>query len=855
MKEIRLSDHQKLITYDTTLAYKVKSGTALLYLLPHPSDGYLRWMFLGTASTNHSIPAVNTQKDWLGQPCQWLLLIIPQDTLVVEEIEADEMISRTFLKEMQLIQSDEQNICESLEDILFSSYQIYYNNELKSINERICSRSKTQEHIHTLLASVLHKTGIQHAKKSYTGNSLYDAMSFLCSYNRISISPHENIIAACGSHYTINDIARLSGFVCRKIKLDSNFMHSETVPVLCYFQDKEYPVVCFRSYKKTLLYLDPVTDCIQKMTLQDSYMLEPFAYTIHTPLNGANISMKEITKYIFRSLSFRDIFTMLIGMLLATLVNIGFTKLHEILYDIIIPQGDHEAMIGLGFLLIACILGASCFSITQYFATFRLNNRCKYTLQAAIYDRLFHMPESFFHKYKCADLAYRTSTLADSYIGLFHNTLQLLLTICFSTVYFIQMHSYSSFLCVLGMFFVMIQLFLTLVTGYITRKYQQKKIILTGNLRSFLFQVFSGIITLRTHGVEDDSLEEYMNKYTQLTHTELKHSYIQLISSATMILLNGCTICAFYYTITHNNLFLSIGGFLAFTSIFTTFSMSMNQVATNALSIFSMLPMLKHSMDLLTFPPERANQGIIPTSLKGNITITNINFGYNYNEDYILKNINLQIHAGEYIGIVGTSGCGKSTLLRLILGFEKPNIGKIYYDGIDLDKLNKPELRRKMGIVLQDNSVFSGTILQNLQIACPHATEDEIWKALEMAELKNDIARMPLGLHTIISEQAQTISIGQKQRIMIARAILNNPQIYLFDEATSALDNITQERICSNLSKIHATRITIAHRLSTVIHCDRIIVMEQGKIVEVGNYQQLMDNKSYFYRLVQHQTL
>ena len=433
--------------------------------------------------------------------------------------------------------------------------------------------------------------------------------------------------------------------------------------------------------------------------------------------------------------------------------------------------------------------------------------------------------------------------------------MQLLLTFIFSTMYFFQMYSYSSTLCMVGMFFVMFQLLLTFVTSCITRTYQKKKIMLTGILRSFLFQAFSGIITLRTRGAEDDSLKEFMDKYTQMTRTELKCSYTQLISSTSMILLNGCTVCFFYYTITHQNLFLSIGGFIGFTSIFTTFSMSMNQVANNTLSIFSMFPMLRHSMDLLSISPERANEGIIPADIKGDINITNLNFSYNRNEEYILKNINLQIHAGEYIGIVGASGCGKSTLLRLILGFEKPTIGKIYYDGIDLDKLNQPELRRKMGIVLQDGNIFSGTILHNIQISNPYATEEEIWEALEAAELKNDISQMPLGLHTIISEQAQTISMGQKQRIMIARAILHKPQIFLFDEATSALDNITQAKICANLGNMQATRIMIAHRLSTVMHCDRIIVMDKGQIVEVGNYQQLMDNNSFFYRLAQHQAL
>ena len=215
----------------------------------------------------------------------------------------------------------------------------------------------------------------------------------------------------------------------------------------------------------------------------------------------------------------------------------------------------------------------------------------------------------------------------------------------------------------------------------------------------------------------------------------------------------------------------------------------------------------------------------------------------------------MKIRPGQYVAIVGKTGCGKSTLMRILLGFEKPEKGAVYYDGRNLDALDVKSLRHKIGVVMQNGKLFQGDIYSNITISAPQLTLKEAWEAAEMAGMKEDIENMPMGMHTVISEGSGGISGGQRQRLMIARAIAPKPKVLMFDEATSALDNITQKIVSDSLEELKCTRIVIAHRLSTIRNCDRIIVLDGGKIIEDGTYDQLIEKKGFFAELVERQRL
>jgi ABC-type bacteriocin/lantibiotic exporter with double-glycine peptidase domain len=272
-------------------------------------------------------------------------------------------------------------------------------------------------------------------------------------------------------------------------------------------------------------------------------------------------------------------------------------------------------------------------------------------------------------------------------------------------------------------------------------------------------------------------------------------------------------------------------------------------------SVAAIKPVLEMAEPILKAEPEVSAEKASVNQVSGSVELSHVSFRYEDDAPWVLQNLSLKIRAGEYVAIVGRTGCGKSTLVRLMLGFEKPQKGAVYYDGRDLDTIDPRSLRRRMGVVTQDGQLFQGDIFSNITISAPQLTLDEAWEAAEMAGIADDIRDMPMGMQTMISEGQGGISGGQKQRIMIARAVAPKPKILIFDEATSALDNVTQKQVSDALDSLKCTRIVIAHRLSTIKNCDRILVMDGGRIVEHGNYKELIEKNGMFADLVARQRL
>lgn len=256
---------------------------------------------------------------------------------------------------------------------------------------------------------------------------------------------------------------------------------------------------------------------------------------------------------------------------------------------------------------------------------------------------------------------------------------------------------------------------------------------------------------------------------------------------------------------------------------------------------------------VLSEVPEVSEDKKVVTRLSGGIELNNVSFRYKEDMPLIINNLSMRIRQGQYVAIVGKTGCGKSTLMRLMLGFEKPQKGAVYYDGKDLSHLDLKSLRKYMGVVMQNGKIFQGSIYSNIVISAPWLSVDDAWKAAEMSGIASDIREMPMGMDTIIAEGGGGFSGGQKQRLMIARAIAAKPKILLFDEATSALDNITQKQVSDALAGLKCTRIVIAHRLSTIKECDRIVVLDNGQIIEDGKYEDLVQKNGFFAELVERQ--
>ena len=354
-------------------------------------------------------------------------------------------------------------------------------------------------------------------------------------------------------------------------------------------------------------------------------------------------------------------------------------------------------------------------------------------------------------------------------------------------------------------------------------------------------------------GAEKRAFSKWAELYAKQTDATYNLPFFLKITEAVNkgVTLVG-TIILYYLAVTTN---VTPSEYIAFNTSFGIITGAFTAFSGISMMLSQIKPILVMLSPILKTEPESADTKAVVTSIAGNIELSNVYFRYKENMPYVVDGMNLKIKAGEYIAIVGTTGCGKSTLMRLLLGFETPERGAIYYDGRDMSKLDLKSLRRRIGAVTQDGGLFHGSIYQNIVISAPQLTHDDAWAAAEIAGIADDIRDMPMKMHTMVSEGAGGISGGQRQRLMIARAVAPKPKLLLFDEATSALDNKTQKQVSDALDKMKCTRIVIAHRLSTIKNCDRILMLDKGKIIEDGTYDELIALNGRFAELVERQRL
>lgn len=367
------------------------------------------------------------------------------------------------------------------------------------------------------------------------------------------------------------------------------------------------------------------------------------------------------------------------------------------------------------------------------------------------------------------------------------------------------------------------------------------------------YALITGIQKIKLAGAEKRAFARWGNLYAQSAKmTYDPPMFLKLNSVISLAISLTGTLIMYYMSVRAG---LSVADYYAFNTAYGMVSGAFLSLAGIALSAAQIRPILTMVQPFFDAVPEVSDGKQVIERLSGGIELNNVSFRYNENMPLILDDLSLKIRPGQYVAIVGRTGCGKSTLLRLLLGFEKPQKGAIYYDGKDLERIDLRSLRRRIGVVMQNGKLFQGDIYSNIVISAPWLSQQDAWEAAELTGIAEDIRRMPMGMNTVISEGSGGISGGQRQRLMIARAIAPKPKILMFDEATSALDNITQKKVSESLDRLKCTRIVIAHRLSTIRQCDRILVLDQGKIVEDGTYDELIASDGFFAELVARQRL
>lgn len=395
------------------------------------------------------------------------------------------------------------------------------------------------------------------------------------------------------------------------------------------------------------------------------------------------------------------------------------------------------------------------------------------------------------------------------------------------------------------------------VSIYFGVHYQRQIFRIRGRISGMLLEFIGNIARLRVSGAEPRAFAAWAREFAKQKELSIRAQKVSnglAIFSSAFPVISLAVIFGYATQLMGQPLLhaFTTGALLAFLTAFAQFQSGALQLSAAIGSALGVVPLYERAKPIFETLPEMADANQHPGELSGSIEINHVNFRYHPDLPLVLRDVSFAVKPGQFVAVVGPSGSGKSSLLRLLLGFEKPESGAIYYDGQDLTGLDVQAVRRQIGVVLQSARLTSGTILDNIVGSAP-LTIDDAWEAAQKAGLEQDIREMPMGMYTMVSEGGGNLSGGQGQRLMIARAIVKRPRIFLFDEATSALDNRTQAMVSRSLEAFRATRIVIAHRLSTIINADRILVVEKGMVVQSGSYQDLANQEGLFRELAKRQ--
>jgi NHLM bacteriocin system ABC transporter ATP-binding protein len=658
-------------------------------------------------------------------------------------------------------------------------------------------------------------------------------------------------------------IVRASRIRMRRVLLRDNWWRQDCGPLVVYTQEDNRPMALLpisssRSNSRYELF-DPVSQ--SRVTVNERIVttLSPTAYMFYRSLPDKVLKAWELLQFALRGRG-GDLILITIASVSVTLLGMLTPQATAIIMDNAIPDSDKGLLLQIGAGLLTAALGTVVFQLVQGIALLRVESASDASTQAAVWDRLLNLPVSFFRNYTTGDLQSRVSSVSTIRRQLSGKTLINMITGLFAFFYLGQLFSYNFQLALLALGVAVVTFTVTTISGLLLIRKTRPLLELQGNLFGQTVQLINGISKLHIAGAQERAFATWSKNYSRQTKLLLSTQQVEdtvvFFNTIVPILTNGIL---FWMTVNllqngqnSTGAGLSLGTFLAFNAAFNSFITGTTSLSNTVTETLKVIPEWKRTQPILQTIPEVDTTKADPGRLIGKIAVEQVNFRYHNDGPMILNEVSLSAEPGEFIALVGSSGSGKSTLFRLLLGFDSPEDGGIYYDGQDLSGLNVDAVRRQLGVVLQNGKLQSASIFENIASGA-NITLDEAWEAARMAGFADDVEDMPMGMHTVVSEGGGNLSGGQRQRLLIARALALKPRILLFDEATSALDNRTQAIVSESLEKMQVTRIAIAHRLSTIRNANRIYVLQAGRVVQKGSFDELAGQPGLFAQLMARQ--
>ena len=646
---------------------------------------------------------------------------------------------------------------------------------------------------------------------------------------------------------------RPHGIMRRRIRLGKGWYQNAFGPILAFYGEERLPVALlprpFRGYS----FLDPVSGEQKKVDKQTAAAFDDEAICFYRPLPQKKLGIPDLLLYLKSCLSVGDLLLFAGLTLLVTLVGMILPRITRALTGPVLERGSLAMLTGAAVFLVCTLVASQLITCLRSLVMDRIRIKTSLPVEAAVMMRVIDMPANFFRQYASGELSSRFGAVGQLCKLLVGNVFSMGLSSLVSLLYITQIFRYAPALVTPALLVILLTVGIGAVAALMQVRISQEAMERGAKDEGLSYALINGVQKIKLAGAEKRAFARWAESYASVAELNYDPPLFLKINGVLTTAVSLLGTIAMYYLAVKSK--VSPSEYMAFNAAYGMVSGAFTALSGVALTVAQIKPILAMAEPILKTEPESSEVKSMVTRLNGGIELSNVCFRYGDDMPWVVDGMNLKIRPGEYVAIVGRTGCGKSTLMRLLLGYEKPEKGAIYYDGRDMSKLDLRSLRRRIGSVMQTGSLFQGDIYSNIVITAPQLGLEQAWEAAELAGIAEDIRAMPMGMQTLISEGQGGISGGQKQRLMIARAVAAKPKILMLDEATSALDNKTQKKVSDALDGLKCTRIVIAHRLSTIRHCDRILVLDQGRIAEDGTYEELIEKNGIFAELVAKQRL
>ena len=567
--------------------------------------------------------------------------------------------------------------------------------------------------------------------------------------------------------------------------------------------------------------------------------IEKHAYSIYAPLDAGGVGLKQLVRFSLKRFWKRDLAFTLASGAVGGLLGLSVPLATGILFDSIVPARQSGQILWIALLIALAGFTSFVFQVARSYSLLRMEGKLDIGLESALWDRLLNLPVEFFRDYSAGDLANRAFGITKIRKTLSESVVNALLACLFSLFSLILIFLYSA---AVGWVVLTCLVCLTAAAGaffIVLKEPFQEKVMKSGKLEGLLIQLIRGYHKFIITGSQGVAFALWHKPFSSVKQKEAELDSKLAALEAVFAVFPILAAVGFYAAAYYGSPDLDAGKYLALYAAFCTITSSFSELLQSIMGFLKAIPQYERIRPIFECATEVNEHKKNPGKLQGEMTLSHVTFRYPDGRKNVVEDLSLRVRQGEMVALVGGSGSGKSTILKLLLGFEQPLSGTVFYDGMDLSSLDAHAVRTQIGTVIQNAQLMSDSIYKNI-VGSTNLSIEDAWAAARLVRLDRDIEEMPMGMHTFLNEGGRTLSGGQRQKILLARALVKHPRILFLDEATSALDNSAQAAVTESLTRFNITRVVIAHRLSTVMTADTIYVLQDGRIVQTGSYTELM---------------